>query len=203
MSYEEVRQELRDLIKFLDRKSGNKSIVTRLTDSITDESKGVGIDPAYDFENYRDKVNRYIGEHGDTLAIHKLTNNIQLTQGDYIELERILTQELGSKEDYKREFGDTPFGLLVRKIAKLNHEAAMKAFSAFIDDQSLNQKQIAFVRKIINHIELNGYMDSVADLQKPPFDKPISFMKLFDSKTRMAIISAINDVKNNAVNIAA
>lgn len=203
MSYEEVRQELRDLIKFLDRKSGNKSIVTRLTDSITDQSKGVGIDPAYDFENYRDKVNRYIGEHGDTLAIHKLTNNIQLTQGDYIELERILTQELGSKEDYKREFGDTPFGLLVRKIAKLNHEAAMKAFSAFIDDQSLNQKQIAFVRKIINHIELNGYMDSVADLQKPPFDKPISFMKLFDSKTRMAIITAINEVKNNAINIAA
>ena len=203
MAYEEVRQELRDLIKFLDKKSGNKSIVTRLTDVITHSTEGDSIDPNYDFENYRDKVNRYIGEHGDTLAIYKLTNNIQLTKGDYIELERILTSELGSIDDYKREYGDTPFGLLVRKIAKLSHEAAMKAFSAFINDQSLNQKQVAFVRKIINHIELNGYMDSVADLQKPPFDKPVSFMKLFNSETRIAIITAINSVKNNAINLAA
>lgn len=48
----------------------------------------------------------------------------------------------------------------------------MDAFSAFINDASLNQKQIAFVMKIINHIEQNGYMDNVADLQKPPFVKP-------------------------------
>lgn len=49
-------------------------------------------------------------------------------------------------EDYQREFGDTPFSLLVRRIAKLDHEAAMKAFSDFISGQSLNQKQIAFWR---------------------------------------------------------
>ena len=87
--------------------------------------------------------------------------------GDYQELERVLTSELGSKEDYAREFWrHTPFGLLVRTIAKLDHEAAMQAFSAFINDQSLNQKQIAFVNKIINHIELNGYMENVAELTK-------------------------------------
>ena len=78
--------------------------------------------------------------------------------------------------------------MLIRKIAKLNHEAAMQAFSAFINDQSLNQKQIAFVNKIINHIELNGYMENVAELTKPPFDKPISFIKLFDAKARTALM---------------
>jgi len=52
--------------------------------------------------------------------------------GDYNELERVLTSELGSREDYVREFGDTPFGLLVRKIAKLDHDAAMQAFSDFV-----------------------------------------------------------------------
>ena len=57
----------------------------------------------------------------------------------------MLTSELGSKEDYKREFGDTPFGVLIRKIAKLDHEAAMQAFSAFINDQSLNQKADCFL----------------------------------------------------------
>ena len=144
-----------------------------------------------------------MNDHVNTLAIYKLTHNIPLAMGDYQELERVLTSELGSKEDYAREFGDTPFGLLIRKIAKLDHEAAMQAFSAFINDQSLNQKQIAFVNKIINHIELNGYMENVAELTKPPFDKPISFIKLFDAKTRTALMETINQVRENAVQITA
>ena len=92
---------------------------------------------------------------------------IKLTQGDYEELERVLTSELGSLEDYHFEFGDTPF-----------------------------------VHKVINHIEQNGYMDNVADLQKPPFDKSVSFIKLFDAKTRTALMKAIKNVKDNAVSIA-
>ncbi len=200
--FEKVRAELRELMKFLDRVPGKKPIITRLTDPIINQMEGEELDPAYDFEDYRDKVNRYIGEHGNTLAIHKLTHNIKLSEGDYKELERVLTSELGSKEDYQREFGDTPFGLLVRKIAKLDHEAAMQAFSKFINDQSLNQRQISFVNKIINHIEQNGYMESAADLQKPPFDKPLSFIKLFDAKTRSDILAVINEVKDNAVTIA-
>lgn len=108
---------------------------------------------------------------------------------------------MGSKEDYEREFGDTPFGLLIRKIAKLDHEAAMQAFSAFINDQFLNQKQIAFVHKIINHIEQNGYMENAVELTKPPFDKPVSFVKLFDSKTRLILMKTIDQVWENAIQI--
>ena len=201
---EKVRRELRELIKFLEESGdGKKHIVTRLTDPVIDRKEGALLDAAYDFEDYRAKVNRYVNENGDTLAIHKLTHNIPLTDGDYQELERVLTSELGSRQDYEREFGDTPFGLLIRRIAKLDHDAAMQAFSAFINDESLNQKQIAFVRKIINHIERNGYMENVSLLTKPPFDKPVSFLKLFDAKTRTALMSAINTVRDNAVRIEA
>ena len=202
--FEKVRKELRELIKFLNEGGNPKNpIITHLTDPIIDQQEGIQLDPAYDFEDYRAKVNRYVNEHSDTMAIHKLTHNIPLSIGDYQELERVLTSELGSREDYVREFGDTPFGLLVRKIAKLDHDAAMQAFSAFINDQSLNQKQIAFVHKIINHIEQNGYMESVTELQKPPFDKPIGFVKLFDAKTRAALMATINQIRENAVMIAA
>ena len=202
--FEKVRKELRGLIRFLDEDDGGqKRIITKLTDPIIDSQEGVQLDIAYDFEDYRAKVNRYVNEHGNTLAIYKLTHNIPLATSDYQELERVLTSELGSKEDYKREFGDTPFGLLIRKIAKLDHEAAMQAFSVFINDQSLNQKQISFVKKIINHIELNGYMENVSELTKPPFDKPVSFIKLFDAKTRTALIATINQIRENAVQIVA
>ena len=201
---ERVRQELRGLMQFLDQDSKGKGpVVTRLTDPVTQCQEGMELEAAYDFQDYRAKVNRYINEHGDTMAIYKLTHNIPLSSGDYQELEHVLTCELGSREDYQREFGDTPFGLLVRKIAKLDHQAAMDAFSTFINDQSLNQKQIAFVHKVIRHVELNGYMEHVSELTRPPFDKPISFLKLFDAKTRMALVKAIDEVKENAVDIIA
>ncbi len=202
--FERVRRELRDLIRLLDEgNSTQRQIVTKLTDPIIDSQEGVQLDVAYDFEDYRAKVNRYVNEHGDTLAIYKLTHNIPLAMGDYQELERVLTSELGSKEDYQREFGNTPFGLLIRKIAKLDHEAAMQAFSAFINDQSLSQNQIAFVYKVIHHIEVNGYMDNVAELTKPPFDKPVRFIHLFDAAQQNELIRAIRKVKDNAEHVTA
>ena len=200
--FEEVRARLRGLIQFLYEGGGRAPIFTRLADPITAQGEGQLLEAAYDFEDYRAKINRYVNEHGHTLAIHKLTHNIPLSPGDYQELERVLTSELGSHEDYQREFGDTPFGLLIRKIAKLDHDAAMQAFSSFINDQSLNQRQIAFVHKIINHIEQNGYMESVAELQRPPFDKPVSFVKLFDPAARGKLLDVINQIKDNAIVVA-
>ncbi len=200
--FEKVRRELRDLIQFLDTETGPTPITTHLTDPITERREGETLEAAYDFEDYRAKVNRYVNEHADSLVIHKLTHNIRMTKQDYEELSRVLTTELGSEDDYRREYGDTPFGLLVRKIAKLDHEAAMQAFSAFINDESLNAGQIAFVQKIIQHVEQNGYMENVTALQKPPFDKPISFLKLFDAKTRTAILQTIKSIKENAEDIA-
>lgn len=202
--FEKVRKELRGLMQFLVEIGPVKNpIITRLTDPIIGEQEGVQLEPPYNFEDYRAKVDRYVNENGNTLAIYKLTHNIPLSVGDYRELERVLTSELGSKEDYAREFGNTPFGLLVRKIAKLDHDAAMAAFSQFINDQSLNQRQITFVHKIINHIEQNGYMESVTILTKPPFDKPLSFTKLFDRKMQSEIMATINKVKDNAVIVVA
>lgn len=202
--FEKTRVELRDLMKFLiDEREPKKAIITILEDPIIDMKEGECLDPAYDFEDYKKKVNRYVNENSNSIVIHKLTHNIPLTADDYTELERVLTEELGSKEDYTREYGDTPFGLLIRKIAKLDHEAAMEAFSSFINNASLNQKQIAFVHKIINHVEQNGYMEDIKELMKPPFDKPISFIKLFDAKTRNALMQTINGIKANAVNVVA
>ena len=201
--FEKTRNELRDLMKFLVDGVIKPVIITKLIDPIIDAKEGEKLDPAYDFEDYKKKVNRYINEHGNSIVIHKLTHNIPLTASDYAELERVLTEELGSKEDYEREYGDTPFGLLIRKIAKLDHDAVMEAFSAFINDASLNQKQITFVHKIINHVEQNGYMEDIKDLTKPPFDKPISFVKLFDVKTRTSLVQKINEIKENAINIIA
>lgn len=204
LTLEMVRKELRELIQFLNDGDGHcPKIFTRLEDPVIGKEEGKTLDAAYDFEDYRKKVNRYVEEHKNDAVIYKLNHNLSLSKDDYKELERILTQELGDSEDYKREYGNTPFGLLVRKIAKLNHESAMSAFSAFINDSSLNQRQIEFILKIINHIENNGYIEDVKILMKPPFDKPFSFIKMFDPKTRTALLQTIESIKNNALQVVA
>ena len=200
--FEKVRIELRELIKFIaDGGNHRKNIYTNLQDEVTFIQEGKDIDPGFTFEDYKFKVNRYIEEHRDHIAIYKLRNNIPLTQDDYKDLEQILTGELGTVEDYQREFKDTPFGLLVRKIAKLDYQAANDAFSEFINDQSLNQEQIVFVKKVIDYIAQNGYIENVSELMKPPFDKPQSFIKLFDISKQRKIVETIAKIKENAINV--
>ena len=157
---------------------------------------------AYDFEDYRLKVNRYIEDNKNNISIHKLRNNLPLTDIDYKALEHIFTGELGTQEDYEREFGKTPFGLLVRKVAKLEPAAANKVFSEFINDQNLNQKQIVFIRKIIDYITQNGYVENASELFKPPFDKPTSFIRLFDAANQKRIVEILEQVKNNALAVS-
>lgn len=137
------------------------------------------------------------------MAIYKLTHNLPLTQADYQELERILTEELGTKEDYAQEYKDTPFGLMIRKIAKVDHGAAMEAFAQFINDQSLNQQQITFVEKVIAHVEQNGYMEDLRVLMQAPFNSPIAFNKLFDKQKQLQLMQAIKQVTDNAVHVVA
>ncbi len=199
--FEMVRQELRELVKFLIDEGGPSFVYTNLMDEVIGVKDGEELPRAYDFENYKLKVNRYIEKNRDHLAIHKLRHNLPLTATDYGSLERIFTGELGTIEDYRREFQDTPFGLLVRRIAKMEYEAATNAFSDFINDQSLSQTQIVFVKKVIDYIVQNGYIENVAELMKPPFDKPQSFIRLFDMKRQTALSNAVREIKENAVRI--
>ncbi|WEK55461.1 MAG: DEAD/DEAH box helicase family protein [Candidatus Cohnella colombiensis] len=201
LNFERIRVELRDLIKFIIDKGGKNPIYTNLADEILSVNEGKAMYEAYNFEDYKLKVNRYIENNRDTLAIHKLRNNIPLTALDYESLEKIFTGQLGSAEDYEREFQNTPFGLLVRKIAKLETEAVNAAFSEFINDQSLSQMQIVFVKKVIDYIVQNGYIDHVSELTKPPFDKPQSFIKLFDGTKQRRLVEMITKIKENAVKI--
>jgi type I restriction enzyme, R subunit len=201
LDFEKVRVELRGLIKFIIDEGERNPIYTNLADDVLEVKEGEGLEAAYDFEDYKLKVNRYIEKNRDNMAIHKLRNNIPLTALDYQSLEHVFTGELGSAEDYRREFQDTPFGLLVRKIAKLEYDAACVAFSEFINDQSLSQAQIVFVKKVIDFVVQNGYIENPYELLKQPFDRPQSFIKLFDGSKQKQIVELVKQIKENAVRI--
>lgn len=196
LKFEYVRTEIRDLIKLIEEEN-RKIKYTDFEDVITERKEGGKIDSPYDFEDYKLKVNRYIEENKNNEVIYKLRNNIPLSQEDFKELEMIFTVQLGSKDDYEREFGKTAFGILVRKIAKLEHEAVMKAFSKFINEQSLNSQQIAFVNKVIEYISENGYIENES-LTKAPFDRPVKFINLFNIEKCGKFMEILTEINNNA-----
>lgn len=102
----------------------------------------------------------------------------------------------------RRAYGDTPFGLLVRKIAHLDRDAAMEAFAGFLNDQSLNEQQISFIKRVVDYVVENGYMEPRA-LNQPPFNRPRSFMQIFSTQQQMDLVGVIKSIKENAVTPAA
>lgn len=197
LQLEAVRKELRGLMRFLIKEGTPKAVFTHIDDPLVSMEFGVEADPDEDYVDYKMKVERYLRDCGDSLVIQKLHRNLPMTDFEFKELERIFTHELGSETDYKRAYGDTPFGLLVRKTVKLDHDAAMDAFASFINEQALTEQQISFVHKVVSYLAENGYMELKA-LTQPPFDRPQSFVRVFNENQRNGIISIINKIKENA-----
>ena len=81
-----------------------------------------------ELKNYKAKAEFYIRQHQDNIAIAKLKTNQPLTEVDIESLEQILWNELGSKDDYEKEYGHKPLGEFVREIVGLDMNAAKAAF---------------------------------------------------------------------------
>lgn len=78
----------------------------------------------------------------------------------------------------------------------------MNCFSEFMSDQSLTEQQISFVKRVVNYIVDNGYMEPQA-LTQPPFDRPQSFVRMFNTQQQMNLVAVINNIKRNATQPAA
>lgn len=202
LKLEELRCELRGLMRFIPRGLGRRDVITHLDDPVTNIEYGATATTGEDFTNYRLKVERYLRDYGNSLVIQKLHRNLPMTEYEFVELERIFTQELGTADDYERTYGETPFGLLVRQLVKLDHDAATEAFAEFINSQALTEQQISFVRKVVDYVVENGYMEPVA-LTQPPFDRPQSFVRMFTTEQQMSLVAIISRIKSNAENPAA
>ena len=199
----DVRIAMRELLQYLD-KIVKKVYYTNFTDTIIDAKEGEPIYGGNELKNYRKKVEFYLKEHCDKLAVYKLRNNKQLSKTDLEELEHILWQELGSKEDYIKEYGDTPIGRLVRKIVGVDRAVVNEAFSEFLTKEHLNINQIHFVKLIVDYIVANGNIDDNRVLTKEPFRALGSITTLFKDDMQIAnrIMKVVADIKRNSEEIA-
>ncbi len=195
LELEEVREALRELIKFIERNK-QKIYYTNFRDEILEVSENGAMYNSNDLKDYKKKVEHYLKAHQDELAIYKLRNNKQLTKEDMKTLERIMWEELGSKAEYEKEYGDTPVSKLVRKIVGLDRGAANEAFSSFLSEEKLNAMQIRFVKLIVDYIVANGMIEDNRVLMEEPFRSLGSITSIFkdnmqDARELMGVITAI------------
>ena len=200
---ETVRNAMRSLLQYLD-KIRRKIYYTNFTDTIIDSTEGEPIYGGNDLKNYRKKVEFYLKEHSDRLSVYKLRNNKKLSEADLKELERILWTELGSKDDYIKEYGDTPIGRLVRQIVGVDRTAVNEAFSEFLTEERLNLNQMRFVNLIVDYIVANGNIDDNKVLMGEPFKSVGSITSLFkdDMGTAKQIMEVVAQIKRNSEEIA-
>jgi len=141
----------------------------------------------------------YIREHQDNIVIAKLKTNKPLTENDIDSLEEILWKEIGTKQDYENEIGQKPLGEFVREIVGLDMNAAKEAFSEYLDENSLDSRQIYFVNQIVEYIVQNGMMKDLSVLQEAPFTDQGSVVDIFtDLNVWMGIRKVIDQINANA-----
>ena len=196
--FEIIRKNLRDLIKYIP--TGGPQYDTNFTDDILSvDWKDAELEND-DLQNYKAKAEFYVRNHPNHIAIAKLRTNKPLTSNDLADLEDILWNQVGTKQDYLAEYGEKPLGEFVRELVGMDMNAAKEAFAEFLNDTSLDSRQIYFVNQIVEYIVHNGILKDLSVLQEAPFTDRGSVVDVFtDLSVWMRIRNTIELVNRNAV----
>jgi len=175
---EKVRTDLRDLLKFLTGPS--KRFVVDIEDVITNEGEVEGVSPRV---SYRERVLDFLAENRHLPVLDKIYNMEQLTAKDVRELERILWQELGSKDDYDKytegKMCGSNVAILIRSLIGVDRKEAVQRFSTFISGMELNSEQEEFLSTIISYVCENGDITKDIVVNEPPFDERLDVFQAY------------------------
>ncbi len=169
---ERVRVELRDLIKFLTGQA-KKSFTIDIEDVVVDKG---ATDPII-HAPYRQRVIDYLKEHSDSPVIKKIKNIEQLTREDIAELERVMWEELGTKQDYIRYVSEHDMicgdsvAAFIRAQVGVDRRVAVRRFSEFLSSHVLNADQEDYLRSIVDYVCQNGDITPNTIVNEPRFSE--------------------------------
>ena len=163
---EKYREAVRDLMKYLPPKGG--SVIIDVEDEIQDKENPP--DMLIDIRTYKERVVDYILEHSDNETVRKIKNIDPIDADDLKELERILWEELGTKEEYSKATDITNLAAFIRSIVGVDQHAVNEKFGAFLNDNVMNSQQQEFVKAIIDYVRENGDIEAGDLIESSPFD---------------------------------
>ncbi len=172
-SLEEIRQQLRELMPLIERKS-RAPVYT----DFEDEFSEIEIDDAYvsdsgvNKDRYLRKIRKFIEEHSNHLIIEKIRKAKPLTDKDLETLEQFLLDSdpsISTDEFHELVGKNLKVVGFVREVSGLDRETVVKEFGQFLQNNQLSSNQIQFIEQMIEFYTEKGHLD-VANLYEPPFD---------------------------------
>lgn len=199
---ETVRKRLRALVKLIPK--GQKKIVyTNFEDEIGEltEVQLPQVTAGLNMAKFKEKARQFLKEHESHLALQRLRRNQPLTSTDLIELEKMLVQAGGTptliEEAKSQSHG---LGIFIRSLVGLDHEAAMQAFSEFINGTTATPNQIEFINLVVQELTQTGVMDSSRLFESPFTDLnaqgPIG---IFPPAKVQAMVQVLDEIRGRAV----
>ncbi len=109
---------------------------------------------------YKQRVIDYLATHTDNPTLKKIQNFEQLSSSDMVELQRVLWEELGTREEYN-EFTDGKrysmnVAAFIRVINGIDRKKALEKYATFIKGADLKAEQEQYLRNILDYISVNG-----------------------------------------------
>lgn len=177
---ERVRQELRELVKNLES-SQSKQFTLNIEDIVTDGGEAATV--SMSGNTYKQRVLDYLSEHRDDAVFRKIFRLEQLSADDISQLERILWEELGSREDYVRytQSDNMNVAMFIRSVIKVDRQLALQKFTEFLNGSTLNALQMDYLKDIISYVCENGDIEPQTLMSVSPFSD-INIIDLFDDK---------------------
>lgn len=176
---EKVRTDLRDLMKFLIGEKG-KWFIVDIDDVISYDGESTGVMTRV---SYKQKVIDFLANNRHLPVLDKIYNIEQLSSDDVKELERILWEELGTKEDYDRFTSEMTcganVGAFIRSLIGIDRKEAVKQFGEFISGADLNSEQEEFLMSILSYVCQNGDITKEIVVNEAPFDEQLSVFELY------------------------
>lgn len=198
---EQVRKRLRILVKLIPK--GQKKVV------YTDFEDAIGelthidlpqVPSGLNMTKFKEKARVFLRKHESHLALQRLHRNQPLTPVDLDELEKMLIQAGGSKELISEAKAQSQgLGLFIRTLVGLDKQAAMEAFSEFLQGGTATANQIEFINLIVEELTQNGVMEPRRLFESPFTDLnaqgPIG---LFHQNRVSKIIDVLLNIKQRA-----
>lgn len=200
---EVARLRLRGLVQFVE-KTGRNPVYTDFEDTLGDptEIQLPPVTPGTDLDRFRAKVAAYLKQHEDHVALQRLRRNKQLTAADITSLEDMLLASGAGQEAEVQQVAEQTngLGLFVRELVGLDREAAMEAFSTYLDEGRFTVEQIRFVNLIIEELTTNGVVEPRRLFESPYTDHASTGPDTLFPKAHVAdIVTILDQVKSHAL----
>lgn len=166
---ETVRRRLRALVKLIPK--GQKAVVYGDFEDEVGEATTIDlpqVTAGLDRVRFREKARQFLRAHESHMSLQRLRRNQPLTPTDLGELERMLIEAGGTQplidEASEKSHG---LGLFIRSLVGLDREAAMQAFSQFIQGTTATPDQIEFIDLVVQELTEAGVMEPERLFQSP------------------------------------